>query len=90
MQLVELAGRTKDIPHNWWQSQSDAIPTWFNVFLSLENAATEFRRYDAEVVPGMFQTEDYSRAVISTRNPPTWTAPRSTGTLPSDERGKPG
>ena len=49
-----------------------AIPDWFRRYVSLEEGATEIRTYVVEPVPGMFQTEDYARAVIeaSTLPPP--------------------
>ncbi|MFJ8018782.1 helix-turn-helix domain-containing protein [Streptomyces sp. NPDC096311] len=48
----------------WWQSFRDALPSWFGVYVSLEDAATQVRVYDPQVVPGLLQTEDYARAVL--------------------------
>lgn len=41
-----------------------AIPDWFRKYVNLEEAATEIRSYEPEFVPGLFQIEDYARAVI--------------------------
>ena len=62
--VLELArqARVKD----WWQQYSGAIPEWFQFYVGLEAAASEVHSYDSELVPGIFQTEDYVRAIMST------------------------
>ncbi|HEU5469985.1 MAG TPA: helix-turn-helix transcriptional regulator [Actinophytocola sp.] len=40
-----------------------SIPDWFRRFVSLEESASEIRTYNGELVPGLLQTEDYTRAV---------------------------
>jgi len=65
--LVALASETS--ARGWWHSYGDVIPGWFNVFLGMEETASEFRRYEPELVPGLFQTEAYARAVIATNDP---------------------
>ncbi|MGW5053943.1 helix-turn-helix domain-containing protein [Actinokineospora sp. NPDC004072] len=40
-----------------------SVPDWFRRYRDLEQVATEIRRYDNELVPGLLQTEDYARAV---------------------------
>ncbi|HEX5402769.1 MAG TPA: helix-turn-helix transcriptional regulator [Pseudonocardiaceae bacterium] len=40
-----------------------ALPDWFRRYVNLEEGATSVRTYDVELVPGLFQTEDYARAV---------------------------
>ncbi|GHB28831.1 transcriptional regulator [Streptomyces umbrinus] len=49
----------------WWQSFRDALPGWFGVHVSLETSATHIRTYESQVIPGLLQTEDYARAVLS-------------------------
>jgi transcriptional regulator with XRE-family HTH domain len=59
--LLTLAREART--RGWWQSySSDAIPEWFQVYLGLESEAATIREYDAELIPGLFQTEDYYRA----------------------------
>ncbi|MBE9373132.1 helix-turn-helix domain-containing protein [Saccharopolyspora sp. HNM0983] len=41
------------------------VPDWAATFVALEGAAAEIKYYDPEVVPPIFQTEDYTRAVLS-------------------------
>jgi transcriptional regulator with XRE-family HTH domain len=42
-----------------------ATPPWFRPWIPLEAAATELRVWQNEVVPGLLQTEDYARAIMS-------------------------
>jgi transcriptional regulator with XRE-family HTH domain len=61
--LLTLAREART--RGWWQSySSDAVPEWFQVYLGLESEAAAIREYDAELIPGMFQTEDYYRAYM--------------------------
>jgi hypothetical protein len=53
----------------WWHSYSDVIPEGFDVYLGVEEAASHFAWYASEMVPGLFQTEDYARTVIRADNP---------------------
>jgi transcriptional regulator with XRE-family HTH domain len=49
----------------WWQQYGDLLPQWFRAFVDLEAAATLIRTYEGQFVPGLLQTEDYMRAVVS-------------------------
>src|SRR6266545_4100419 len=49
----------------WWQHYGDLLPQWFRAFVDLESAATLIRTYEGQFVPGLLQTEDYMRAVIT-------------------------
>jgi transcriptional regulator with XRE-family HTH domain len=49
----------------WWHSYSDVLPAWFRVSVGLEEAAELIRGYDPHCVPGLLQTEDYARALIT-------------------------
>jgi transcriptional regulator with XRE-family HTH domain len=48
----------------WWQQYGGAIPSWFEVYLGLEEEASEIRSYHPEGIYGLLQTEDYMRAQI--------------------------
>ncbi|MGH3684336.1 MAG: helix-turn-helix domain-containing protein [Pseudonocardiaceae bacterium] len=65
--LMGLAKETK--ARGWWHSYGDAIPEGFDLYIGLEEAASQFSWYESELVPGLFQTEDYARAVIRAANP---------------------
>ncbi|GAA1124120.1 MULTISPECIES: helix-turn-helix domain-containing protein [Kitasatospora] len=41
-----------------------AFPSWFRGFVELESTATSVATYQAQVVPGLLQTEEYAWAVI--------------------------
>ena len=48
---------------DWWARYGDILPDWFEPYLGLESAATAIRSLDSQFVHGLFQTEDYARAV---------------------------
>ncbi|MFF3753520.1 helix-turn-helix domain-containing protein [Streptomyces sp. NPDC002018] len=49
----------------WWQRFHDVLPDWFGGYVSLEGAAKTIRCYEPHFVPGLLQTEDYARTVLS-------------------------
>jgi transcriptional regulator with XRE-family HTH domain len=65
--LMELAKETKE--RGWWHAHSDVMPAWFSVYVGLEEAARSLWIYHPELVPGLFQTAEYAREIISTDNP---------------------
>lgn len=48
---------------DWWTKYSDILPNWFETYLGLESAASTIRSFEIQFVHGLFQTEDYARAV---------------------------
>jgi len=52
----------------WWQKYGDVLPSWFETYIGLEQAASVIRTYEPALVPGLLQTEDYARAVIQLRH----------------------
>ncbi|MGP3958279.1 helix-turn-helix domain-containing protein [Nonomuraea sp. 3N208] len=50
---------------SWWNDYRDAIPDWFEPYLGLEHDAALIRIHEVQFVPGLLQTEDYARAVIT-------------------------
>jgi transcriptional regulator with XRE-family HTH domain len=50
----------------WWAVWDGVLPTGFGVWVGLEAEAASLRVYEAQVVHGLLQTEDYARAVMST------------------------
>lgn len=61
--LLEL-GRRANQP-GWWREYGEVVPTWFETYIGLEQAAASLRTYQAQFVPGLLQTEEYARAVMS-------------------------
>lgn len=64
--LVALAKETTS--RGWWHAYGDVIPEWFDVYIGLEEAADSISSFEAELVPGLLQTEDYARTVIRSHN----------------------
>jgi transcriptional regulator with XRE-family HTH domain len=48
---------------DWWTTYSDILPDWFETYLGFEAAAATIRSFEVQFVHGLFQTEDYARAV---------------------------
>jgi transcriptional regulator with XRE-family HTH domain len=65
--LMGLAKETK--ARGWWQGYGDAVPEWFDLYVGLEAAASRLFLYEQELVPGLFQTEDYARTLITADHP---------------------
>jgi transcriptional regulator with XRE-family HTH domain len=47
----------------WWSRYGDLLADWFEDYLGLEAAASVIRTFELQFVHGLFQTEDYARAV---------------------------
>jgi hypothetical protein len=66
--LMALAKETK--AKGWWLSYGgDVIPEGFDVYIGLEEAIARLLWYEAELVPGLFQTADYARTLMRADNP---------------------
>lgn len=61
--LVTLARESRR--RGWWHVYGDVLPERFEVYLGLEPEATALRFYQAQTVPGLFQTRGYARAVMA-------------------------
>ncbi len=48
---------------DWWSGYGDVLPGWFESYLGLESASKAIRSFEIQFVHGLFQTEDYARAV---------------------------
>jgi transcriptional regulator with XRE-family HTH domain len=65
--LMALAKETR--ARGWWQAYGDVVPEWLDLYIGLEAAATRIDWYESELVPGLFQTWDYARALIREHAP---------------------
>jgi hypothetical protein len=61
--LLQLTREANAVP--WYQKFQDVVPDWFHVFVGLEEAAQLIRVYEVQFVPGLLQTEEYARAIIT-------------------------
>ncbi|MFF7191312.1 helix-turn-helix domain-containing protein [Streptomyces sp. NPDC008222] len=58
---ADQAQRTK-----WWRKYSAVInTTQYGGYLELEQSATTLRSYEPQLIPGLFQTPEYARQVIT-------------------------
>ncbi|WP_435124466.1 helix-turn-helix domain-containing protein [Actinacidiphila sp. bgisy144] len=49
----------------WWHQFSDVLPGWMPRLIATEAMSTEIRTYHCQYVPGLVQTPEYARAVVS-------------------------
>src|ERR687884_1486374 len=63
--LLEDANRP-----GWWREYEDVMPGWFQNYVGLEAAARVLRTYETHFVPGLLQTPEYARAVLTSTTPP--------------------
>ncbi|MEO7193654.1 MAG: helix-turn-helix transcriptional regulator [Pseudonocardiaceae bacterium] len=60
--------RKSNVP-GWWHHYSDLLPSWFEMYLGLEQASAVIRNYEPQLIPGLLQTEESARAVILLGSP---------------------
>jgi transcriptional regulator with XRE-family HTH domain len=53
----------------WWRSYSDALPTWFENYVGLEDGAKTLLTYQNQLIHGLMQTQEYAAAVIGAAQP---------------------
>ncbi|MBO0852550.1 MAG: helix-turn-helix domain-containing protein [Nocardia sp.] len=70
--LLGLAHELRTAQRSWWRAYADEIPTGFDHYLSLEDAAKSLTIWAASLLPGLLQTSDYRRELAWTEDP-TWT-----------------
>jgi transcriptional regulator with XRE-family HTH domain len=61
-EYLNLARRANS--RGWWHQDSNLLPSWFETYLGLEQAASVIRTYQVQFVPGLLQSEEYARSVI--------------------------
>lgn len=62
-QLLSLASQANR--PGWWYRFNDILPSWFQAYIGLEEAAESIRLYEPQFIPGLLQTEDYASAVLA-------------------------
>jgi hypothetical protein len=60
--FLQMAARANE--RGWWSRDSDLIQGWFEMYLRLEQEAQSVRTYEAQLIPGLLQSEGYARAVL--------------------------
>ncbi len=65
--FLEMVRKSNE--RGWWHRYSGTMPTWFQDFVGLEESASLIQSYELQFVPGLLQTEDYIRSVVSRGRP---------------------
>ena len=65
--LIQLAREANQ--RGWWHQYGGAIPDWFEIYVGLEDEATELRLFQIQLVPGLLQAEPYAREVNKAEDP---------------------
>lgn len=65
--FLEMVRKSNE--RGWWHRYSGTMPSWFQDFVGLEESAALIQSYELQFVPGLLQTEDYIRAVVSHGQP---------------------
>ncbi|BAJ29075.1 MULTISPECIES: helix-turn-helix transcriptional regulator [Kitasatospora] len=64
--ILDLVRADQAQRQQWWKKYSTVInTTQYAGYLALESSATSFRSYEPQLVPGLLQTADYARQVIT-------------------------
>lgn len=66
-ELLQLTREAKQ--RGWWQAYKDILSSEYADFIGFETEANETRTYELDTVPGLLETEDYARALISAQLP---------------------
>ncbi|MEV4946069.1 helix-turn-helix transcriptional regulator [Streptomyces sp. NPDC053755] len=56
--LMSLARQAKT--RGWWQAHGSGVPSWFSIYIGLEQDVSTFRQYQSEFLPGLMQTPAYA------------------------------
>lgn len=64
--LAELLELLSDADkRGWWETYEGELPEEYIRFLGLEDEATVHRHWEPQLVPGLLQTEEYAKGVIT-------------------------
>ncbi len=74
-QLLALAEEATQ--KGWWEAYSDVLTEGHLAFISLEAEATSILEWQINVVPGLLQTEQYAREILSGYNEVATISPRA-------------
>lgn len=64
--LEQLATETKS--KGWWHSYGDVVPTWFELYVALEQTAHHIRTFEPWLVPGLLQDTTYMELALLAYN----------------------
>lgn len=61
--FLEMVKRSNE--PGWWHRYTDLVVDWFQDYLGLEESASRIQTWEQQFVPGLLQSEDYAKAIIS-------------------------
>lgn len=63
--LLALTAETRNGRRkSWWHDYTaTALPTWFGLYVTLEDSSETIRQYESELIPGLLQTPTYAEQV---------------------------
>jgi transcriptional regulator with XRE-family HTH domain len=65
--LLSMARESRQ--RGWWAEFGSSLPSGFDTYAGMEAAAASVRAYQAQLVHGLLQTEDYARALLRALRP---------------------
>lgn len=69
-QLDQIFNTSGLVARAWRKMHApDALPAWYEEVPQLEQAVSELREYQSQVIPGLIQTSDYAKALIRDSTP---------------------
>ncbi len=63
----EALGTDGALTRLWRLARKSPFPAWFHRWMDIEETAHTLRNWEPLLIPGLLQTEDYARAIISQR-----------------------
>lgn len=65
-QILDQVRKAED--RGWWESQGLGLPQLWQALINFESRATRIQNFEALVVPGLLQTDEYTEAIIGSIN----------------------
>jgi transcriptional regulator with XRE-family HTH domain len=65
-QILDQVRKSED--RGWWESQGLRLPQLWQALINFESRATRIQNFEALVVPGLLQTDEYTEAIIGSIN----------------------
>ncbi|MCX0271916.1 helix-turn-helix domain-containing protein [Nocardia zapadnayensis] len=67
--LQEVRVAKGDPSRGWWRTYADVVNPHFDHFMSLEQACSRMQAFQLTLLPGLLQTSEYRRWIVTKTNP---------------------